>query len=318
MKLFLGVDGGQSSTTAMVGDEGGRVLGVGRGGPCNHVTGAGAREKFIRAIGGAVSEACAAAGLAQDDRDFEAGCFGFSGGAEDKQALIEEMFRFGAGGLEVTHDGRIALSGAMAGGPGIIVIAGTGSISFGRGAAGKMARAGGWGYVFGDEGGAFDIARQALRASLRMEEGWGGGTALRRALLDATEAESANEMLHWFYRVDWPRSRIARLAPLVDEAARHGDAAAREILHGAAQSLAMLAGAVRGQLFEEGEPVGVAWIGGVFQSEIVRARFQAVCELSGDVRCGAPAMGPAAGALLEAYRLRGLTVPLTNVPEMEK
>jgi N-acetylglucosamine kinase-like BadF-type ATPase len=316
VRYYLGVDGGQSSTTAMLGDDAGRVVGVGRGGPCNHVSGPGAREKFLGAIGGAVSEACVAAGLAAGHRDFAAGCFGFSGGAEDKRALIEEMFGFGR--LQVTHDALIALTGATAGQAGIIVIAGTGSICFGRGRDGRTARAGGWGYVFGDEGGAFDIVRQALRASLRMEEGWGPATSLRAVLLEAAGAQSANDLLHRFYTVDWPRPKVARLAPLVDEAARRGDQAAREILHTAAQSLATLAGAVRSQLFGEGEAAPVAWIGGVFRSEILKARFQSVCELAEGVRCGDPRMGPAAGALLEAYRLAGMAVTLSNVPMIEK
>ncbi|MEZ5403709.1 MAG: BadF/BadG/BcrA/BcrD ATPase family protein [Bryobacteraceae bacterium] len=314
--LFLGVDGGQSGTTAIVGDQSGRVLGLGRGGPCNHVSGAGAREKFIGAIGGAVAEACASGGLDASHRDFAAACFGFSGGAEDKRALIKEMFRIGR--LEVTHDGMIALAGATAGEPGLIVIAGTGSISFGRGSTGETARAGGWGYVYGDEGGAFDIVRKALRAALRMEEGWGTPTALRGALLNATGAESTNDLLHRFYTVDWPRSRVARLAPLVDETARGGDDAAREILHATAQSLATLAGAVRGRLSPADRVLPVAPVGGVFRSEIVRARFALVCELSDGMRVRAARLGPAAGALLEAYRSAGLAVTLSNLPGDEK
>ena len=86
-RLFLGVDGGQSSTTALVGDENGCVLGLGQDGPCNHVSGPGARDKFIGAIGGAVKKASEQAGLAASHRDFAAACFGFSGGPQDKRPL---------------------------------------------------------------------------------------------------------------------------------------------------------------------------------------------------------------------------------------
>ena len=78
MQYFLGVDGGQSSTTALIGDASGHVLGMGRGGPCNHVSGEEARARFTSAIGGCVAQARAAAGLATDVA-FEAACFGFSG-----------------------------------------------------------------------------------------------------------------------------------------------------------------------------------------------------------------------------------------------
>jgi len=103
-------------------------------------------------------------------------------------------------------------------------------IAFGRNAAGQTARAGGWGYVFGDEGGGVDIVRQAVRAALRMEENWGPPTSLRQALLDATGQASANRVLHLFYTPDWPRSRAAALASLVDSAAAEGDPVALHIL----------------------------------------------------------------------------------------
>src|SRR5262249_25584071 len=152
--------------------------------------------------------------------------------------------------LIVTNDAVIALAGATANGQGIIVISGTGSISFGRNGEGRSVRAGGWGYVYGDEGSGFDIARQALRASLRMDEGWGPPTHLRDLLLEATGARNANQMLHEFYTDTWPRSRVATLAPLVDRAATEGDGVAAQIIGNAAQDLALLATSVRAQLWK--------------------------------------------------------------------
>ena len=315
-RYFLGVDGGQSSTTALIGDENGRVLGYGRDGPCNHISGPERRAHFLRIVGGCVGAAALAAGLPENHREFFAACLGFSGGPEDKRHLIEELLSVQH--LEVTTDALIALAGATAGRPGIIVIAGTGSIAFGRNLQGRTARAGGWGYVFGDEGGGFDLSRQALRAILRAEEGWGSPTALRKKFLSAGGADSANELLHLFYTTDFPRPQIASFSKLVDEAAREGDAVARELLFQAAQQLAMLAAAVRDQLFAEGEVVAVAHIGGVWRSDLLRERFRALIELRGASHVSPPIFGPAAGALLEAYRLGGLAVTLSNVPETEK
>lgn len=313
-RYFLGVDGGQSSTTALIGDASGKVIGYGRGGPCNHVKGPEGRQKFISAIEGCLQMAVEAAGLHAPR--FEVAFLGFSGGPADKTALLSEMLA--AGRMEVTHDALIALSGATAGAPGIITIAGTGSIAFARNAAGRTARAGGWGYVFGDEGGGFDLTRQALRAALRMEEGWGPETALRENLLEATGATSANDLLHRFYTTEYPRPRIAGFSKLVDEAAQHGDPVAREILLHSAQQLAMFAGAVRGQLFKEGEPARVAYIGGVFSSALLLERFRSLVELEEGNDVGPPVYGPAAGALLEAYRTAGIECRLTGVPEFEK
>jgi N-acetylglucosamine kinase-like BadF-type ATPase len=314
-QFFLGVDGGQSSTTALIGDETGRVVGAGSGGPCNHVEAPGGREKFIRAIEGCLRQACRAAALDPDAIVFEAACLGFSGGPADKRALLEVMLRTRR--LIVTTDAPIALTGATAGRPGIIVIAGTGSIAFGRNASGETARAGGWGYIFGDEGGGFDIARQALRAALRMEEGWGAATSLHPRLMEAAGAASANEVLHRFYTAEWPRHRVATLAQLVDEAARAGDPAASVILANAAEQLAALAAMVRRQLFTEGEPARVTYIGGVFRCQILLQRFRMLVEMEPGNACGPPVYGPAAGALLEAYAAVGLTPELKDLPEFK-
>ena len=309
MRLFLGVDGGQSSTKALIGDETGRVLGAGAGGPCNHVGAAEGRAKLVRAVTDCVAQACAQAGLDPQTARFEAACFGMSGGPEDKQSILAEILP--AERLVVTHDALIALSGATAGEPGTVTIAGTGSIAFGRNAQGETARAGGWGYVFGDEGGGFDITRQALRAALRHAEGWGPPTALHDLLLQHAGGADANDLLHRFYTADYPRPRIASYAKLVDQAAREGDPVAADILHNAAQQLASLAASVRRQLFAGDEITTVAYIGGVFRSARLLERFRMLVELNGD-RCAPPIFGPDAGALLEAYRAAGLHPKLSE------
>ena len=304
MRLFLGVDGGQSGTTAVIGDDTGRVLGTGEAGPCNHAAAGEGRAKLERAVSGSVVAACAQAGLDAAKVCFEAACFGMSGGPDDKREILAAALRTER--LVVTNDAVIALAGATRTGQGIITIAGTGSIAFGRNPAGRTSRAGGWGYVFGDEGGGFDIARQATRAILRLEEGWGPPTALREAMLAATGAENANQMLHLFYTDEWPRSRVATLARLVDTAATESDAVALAILRGAAQQLAILAGAVQEELWAKRSAVEIAYIGGVFQSGILLESFRTLVELEEGVRCGPPLHGPAEGALYEAYRSAGL------------
>lgn len=312
-RLFLGVDGGQSSTTALIGDETGRVIGAGRGGPTNHAGAAEGRAKFLHAMRECLSAACASAGLDSSRLRFACACLGFSGGPEDKQPLLAEVLA--SDRTVVTHDALIALAGATAGEPGLIAIAGTGSIAFGRNSAGHVARAGGWGFTFGDEGSGFYIVRQALRAALRLEEGWGAPTVLRDALLQATGAANANDLLHRFYTEEFPRVRIAALAKLVDAAANDGDAIAREILEEDAAQLALIASAVRGQLFCSDEPARVAYIGGVFRSTIVLDRFRILMTAEPANRFGAPVYGPAAGALLEAYRTAGVQCQLSNAPE---
>ena len=315
MSLFLGVDGGQSSTMAVIGDQTGRILGLGQDGPCNHVQSAAeGHEKFVRVIGGCIGKACQQAGI-QESVAFEAACLGFSGGPADKQLILEQMLA--ARKLTVTTDALIALTGAHAGGPGCITIAGTGSISFARGPQGSVSRAGGWGYAFGDEGGGFDLTRQALRAALRQHEGWGPATALHDLLLGATGATDANDLLHRFYTSDFARPRIAALSKLVDQAAMTGDVVALTLLNNAAQDLAFITAAARNQLFPQGELCRVSPSGGVFKSQILLERFKLRVEMS-DGSVVAPQHGPAIGALLEAYKSVGVSVVLTNLPEKEK
>ena len=301
---FLGMDGGQSSTLALIGDGAGRVLGSGRGGPCFAP-----RDAIL----GSVSAACASAGLNPRTVRFHAACLGFSGGPVGKEAIAREILAVDR--MLVTDDALIALTGATAGAPGIIVIAGTGSIAFGRNGAGKTARAGGWGYLFGDEGGGFDITRQALRAALAFEEGWGPATALHPLLLQATTAASANDLMHRFYTDEYSRPRIAAFSTLVDAAALAGDRIAVEIVTRSAQHLASMSASVRQQLFAAGDAVRVAYIGGVFGSRILLERFRMLVELGDANQVDPPAYGPAAGALLEAYRSAGIEAALTNVPE---
>ena len=310
---FLGLDGGQSSTLALIGDESGRVLGAGHDGPCNHVTTPEGEAKFVGVIRGCLNAAAAQAGLDPGGVIFASACLGFSGGAADKESILRELIS--SERVNLTHDALIALSGATAGQPGVIAIAGTGSIAFGRNASGKTARAGGWGYLFGDEGSAFYITRQALRAALRSEEGWGPPTALHAALLEAAGASGVNELLHKFYTPEFSRPRIAALAALVDQVAENGDATARNILQEAAQQLAIIAAAVRGQLFQPGESARASYIGGVFRSRILLERFRMLVEMEEGNQVAAPQYGPAAGALLEAYQAAGIRCTLSNAPE---
>jgi N-acetylglucosamine kinase-like BadF-type ATPase len=315
-RLFLGVDGGQSSTVGLIGDETGRVIGAGRCGPTNHVSAPEARAKFIRVIGECLRAACAQAGLDPADTRYDAACLGFSGGPEDKESALRLVVNTRM--MLVTNDALIALTGATGGEPGIITIAGTGSIAYGRNAAGETARAGGWGYIYGDEGSGFDIARQALRAALRSEEGWGPPTGLLPRLLEAGGARTANDLLHLCYTDEFPRARVATFARLVDEEAARGDRVAVEILRRAAEDLARLAAAVRAPLFAPREPARVAYIGGVFNSRTLLESFRALVEREKGNRLGPPQYGPAAGALLEAYRAAGIAPKLTHLPEFKK
>jgi N-acetylglucosamine kinase-like BadF-type ATPase len=312
-RFYLGIDGGQSSTTALIADEHGHIIGTGRGGPCNHVGSAEGRARFFRAIGASLEQACRQAGIDRDTR-FASVCLGLSGGAEDKEAYAKELIR--SDRYKLTHDAEIALTGATAGEPGIIIIAGTGSMAFGKNATGKTARAGGWGYIFGDEGGAFDLVRQALRAALRFEEGWGQPTTLHEALLEASGAPSANNLMHRFYN-QFDRTQIASFAPLISRAAETGDEASKQIITRAAETLSWFVEGVFSNLFEGQQLVPVHYVGGVFESATLCQKLNKKLKSSINSTFGPPRLNPSEGALLESLRLDGNHSPLVGTPSVE-
>jgi N-acetylglucosamine kinase-like BadF-type ATPase len=298
-RFYLGIDGGQSSTKALLADETGKVIGRGRGGPCNHVGSAEGRSKFQSAVGDCLRQAYQEAGLESTSVHFASVCLGLSGGTEDKEAYVKELIA--SNRYKLTHDAEIALLGGTAGEPGIIIIAGTGSIAFGRNAQMQTARAGGWGYLFGDEGGGFDLVKQALRRALQYEEGWGPPTVLHKVLLEVWGAASANGLMHEMYN-KFDRKQIAGYAKLVTGAAEQGDQVALEVVKGAAGSLLGYVTGVYEQLFKKGEAVQIVAVGGVFKSHLLMQQLRQ--NIYSAILCplGMPRLSPAAGALLEALR----------------
>lgn len=301
-RFYLGIDGGQSSTKALLADETGKVIGRGRGGPCNHVASSEGRAKFLGAVGDCLRQAYHEAGLEVERVHFAAVCLGLSGGAEDKEAYTKEIIA--SDRYKFTHDAEIALLGGTAGQPGIIIIAGTGSIAFGRNSKMQTARAGGWGYIFGDEGGGFDLARQALRRALQSEEGWGRPTILHKVLLEVSGAASANALLHQFYN-RFDRKQIATYAKLVSTAAEQGDQVALEVLNEAAARLTVYIRGVHEQLFQKQEAVQIVTVGGVFKSDILTEKLRQTVDATLACPLGMPRLSPAAGAVLEALRMDG-------------
>ncbi len=299
--LFLGVDGGQSSTTALIGDASGNILASGTGGPSNHVGAAQGRERLRQAVSVALSGACADLGCADASIEFEAACLGFTGGIDRKEEILREVVRCRR--MLVTDDVTIALAGAHLDGTGVVTIAGTGSVSMGRNAAGEIARAGGWGYRFGDEGGAWGIVREALRAAFRWKEGWGPATLLHDLFLHETGDCDIHVLRRRLYTEEYPRPRIAAFSKLVDEAAQQGDEVALDILRNAAESLSIISHVVRRQVFARADSVDVAYVGGTFSSRIVLEEFRRRVESQGDTRLVSPRHDPTMGALLEAIRL---------------
>ncbi len=305
--LFLGVDGGQSHTTALVADGRGRILGKGGAGPSNHTRELGGRERLISAVTTSVEEALRQAGLLKKrallDFRFASAHLAMTGEPEDKVEIVSELLC--SDHLVVGHDAPGALAGALAGDEGVIVLAGTGSVACGWTQAGKFARAGGHGYMFGDDGAAFAIARDALAIELMHEDGGGEG-ALKKELLRHFRRPTLKAIAEDFYAGQLSRDELASFAARVGKQAERGDDMARGLMDKAARALSSLAMKVVHGLKLERQPLEISYGGGVFNSRRLLARFTA--ELSVELpqaQIVAPRFGPDVGALLLAYRQAG-------------
>src|ERR1700686_136401 len=177
MTYFLGVDGGASKTAALVTDENGSPLGDGLAGPSNPPRVG--IETASRNIERAVNKALGAADV--PSREIVWAYCGIAGADHPahRQEVVDSLsIFFPRGNFTVDNDARIALTGAVGYGGGVVVIAGTGSVAFGRNEKGEEARAGGWGPIVGDEGSAYGIARAGLAAVLRAFDGRGQKTLI--------------------------------------------------------------------------------------------------------------------------------------------
>ena len=191
--------------------------------------------------------------------------------------------------VRVTWDGETAWLGAFGGAPGIAVFAGTGSAAMGCDGE-RWARAGGHGFLLGDEGSAYWIGRAAANAALRWEDGMGGSAVLRDAVVEASGRDLAG-LVEDVHAHPAERGRLALLAPVTTTLAGE-DETARRIALEAAGHLAELASAVSRRL----GPLPVCGTGGVLSAPVIWDRF---AELTGAVRPLAP---PEVGAALLAGR----------------
>lgn len=301
-ELILGVDGGQTSTAALLASSDGTILGVGFGGPANHIHEAGGMERMQRSLRDAVTAAFAQAGITPVA--VVSACFGMTGAAEYVAQVAPQFLT--AGQLSAYHDVVTALAGASIATPGVVVIAGTGAIAYGRSADGRAAQADGWGYLMGDEGSAYAIGLAALRAAAQAEDRRGPATLLRAYVPRFWHAADLRAVRALLYGGQMTRAEIAGLAWVTACAADQGDAVAQAILTAAGQSLARSALAVIAALGEQ-QPL-VYPTGGVFRSErwVLRAFSDSLSSAAPALEIRRPAFPQVVGALLLAQQQAGL------------
>jgi len=268
--IFLGIDGGGTKTTCVIGDET-SVLGNGTATGSNVIRLGEAKAR--EALADAISQACAAAHIkpAQIARTW--GGLAGAGRPEISNLVRGILTELVSGEIEVVGDMVIALQAAFGDGPGVMVIAGTGSMAYGRNASGNTLRAGGWGFSIFDEGSGHWIGRSAIAALMRNYDETGAENSVLLDHVKKAWALTTREQLVLAANAS-PSPDFAALLPAVLTAADSGDALAQSILTQAATELARLAKIVIRRLFSDRDKVPVGMSGGVFDNcALVRDAF---------------------------------------------
>jgi N-acetylglucosamine kinase-like BadF-type ATPase len=298
----LGIDAGGTKTVCLLADERGEIVSMARGPGANlHAAGELGVEKVLHelmetAIGDRdVAPAAVCLGVAGVDREDEA------------QTVRAIMRRLGhKSHVLVVNDALIALVAGAGDAPGIVIIAGTGSIAYGRNAAGEAARAGGWGHLIGDEGSGYWIGREALAAVMRAGDGRGPTTRLTPEILAHFNVGDVSRLPRIVYDREQPRMAVAALGPIVQHVADEGDAVAARVLERAAEELVLAAGSVAARLEMRGDAFVFYLAGGAFQvvpsltRELTRRLVEVAPRSSVDMLETEPAVGAVHLALSEA------------------
>lgn len=305
--IVIGIDGGGSRTRAIVADEEGREI-VRVEGPASAVR-PGQAEHSAEVICAVVRDALAACEMTHVLPRVL--CVGVAGVGRDVerdhlwQALVSREV---AEEVVVHSDATVALDDAFGEGPGILIIAGTGSVAFGRGPSGQFARCGGWGPDFGDEGSGAWIGRRALGIVAAASDGREPETALTGAILTAAEVNAAMDLIPWAAAAT--PAMLATLAPVVMSVAESGDLRANALLTLATEELVLHARTLARALFaDERAASQVALAGGLLtrRSALRRRLEHRLRSAVPGAQVRAEEVNPARGAVRGALRFLGVT-----------
>lgn len=303
MRYVIGLDGGGSKTDCLIAEETGRIVGEGQGGPAMLLY---AEEKEVAAsLQNALRSALANAPPAASGQvaalavaipiapwDWVE--------ARIREVLVpERLLRF--------SEPQICRAASLHEGPLLLVVAGTGAFAYAYAGPGREAFAGGKGPLLGDQGSAYDLGLQALRAWVKAADGRGAATRLQALLEAHWEVRDIDALAQKVYGQRVGRHEIAALAPLVNQAAEEGDEVALEILRQGAAALVEAAEAVACRAGLE-EPFLVAFFGSVLRgSRLLREEVErSLRERWPRARFLLPTLRPVHGAILLALRSLGV------------
>lgn len=296
-QYYLGVDGGGTKSHIVLMNTERIVVSEGFAGPSNPLR-VGV-ETAVNNIQKAVNEACDSGGIFRGD--IVAATLGLAGVRRaDLKERIKESFveRLRIKKTTVVTDAEIALFATTLGKPGLVVIAGTGSVCLGKNEKGDIAISGGWGPLAGDEGGGVGISQTALHAVAKASDGRGIATTLSERASEYFRASGPENLIVAIYSPQVDNTRIAGFAQFVVEAAIEGDAVAIEIMETAGSELGLAACAVIEKLKLNRRKVPVGCVGSVFKAgEILKKpMIELIRTVAPNAYLTEPKMSPAEAA----------------------
>jgi N-acetylglucosamine kinase-like BadF-type ATPase len=277
-KYFIGMDGGGTKTHAIIATTHGDIIAEHIGGPSNfQIIGV---EKAAKTIFQLVQSCCESADcLIKEIETLSVGLAG-AGRVGDQERMKAGIKKFAASkklelkNIIVESDARIALEGAFKGDPGIILIAGTGSIAFGKDAKGKIHRVGGWGRLLGDEGGGYFIGQKGLTAVGLAIDGRGVKTKLSGMIARQFGLKDQTAIINAVYKNNFD---LASVAPLVLKAAERNDQVCRLIIDNVTIELAAHVKVMERKISSSSHArikskIHLSFIGGLIANETLLAR----------------------------------------------
>lgn len=255
MDFIAGIDGGGTKTTILIGETNGNVIDKVKLGAFNINS---IKEEGFKNL---IDEVISVLNKYGRCLYLTIGAAGVSNSL--MRSICEEKFANANIPFELVGDHIIALEGAHNGGPGLAVIAGTGSICFGKGENGLIERTGGWGHIIGDEGSAYALGRDIVKYVARDLDGYGKKTVLTTLLAEKFGLSSREEIIKYIYSGD--KATIAAISPIVDIAYKQNDEVAISIIEENAKALALALSGVRKKL--KLESAYVSFFGGLIDKD---------------------------------------------------
>jgi N-acetylglucosamine kinase-like BadF-type ATPase len=303
VKYILALDGGGTKTIGYLGDGKGRVLFKEKSGPSNyHSIGI---EKAKDNLETLINQICRRACINVSDISLISVGFAGIDREKDKEAIRDIFRNMGIKcELLLNNDAKTALVGSLGTDVGVITICGTGSIALGMDEKGNLIRAGGWGHLISDEGSGYYLAVKAIEAVMKAYDHRIDNTLLTDKVLKALDMQSCEDIIGYIYDKERTKNHIAKIAPVVFQAANEKDKAALSIINDSIDNLVDITYTVIKRLNIKPERILVTYGGGIFENvESYRKEFlHRLKERAKNIEIVSPMFNGGIGAMILGWK----------------